>query len=125
MPKRIDLSEVVGWQPSPPTGDDEAVVAPHCETVDPAPETFGFRSGRRPDSRKDTVLWPDQHAELDRLAWQLSRRRAPGEGERITSNTLIRVAVDVLLTQRGRLVGVTEEELLASALAAVDSAELD
>jgi hypothetical protein len=47
------------------------------------------------------------------LARQLSRA-STGRGERITENTLIRIAVDVLLSQKERLQGATEEELLGS-----------
>ena len=58
-------------------------------------------------------LRADQLDELARLRRALNRQRG-GEGERITENTLIRVAVDLLLTQAGRLRGATEDELRES-----------
>lgn len=66
--------------------------------------------------RKETRLREDQVDELNRLARNLAkqarRRRAPGDkAERITDNTLIRVAVDLLLAQSERLTGTTETEL--------------
>ena len=47
------------------------------------------------------------------LTRQLNRPRH-GAGERITDNTLIRVAIDLLLQQRDHLAGVTEADLSAS-----------
>jgi hypothetical protein len=51
--------------------------------------------------------------ELARLRRALNRQRG-GEGERITENTLIRVAVDILLGRADRLRGTTEDELRKS-----------
>ncbi|MGH3223058.1 MAG: hypothetical protein ACRDPY_30945 [Streptosporangiaceae bacterium] len=47
---------------------------------------------------------------MARLRRGLNRQRG-GEGERITENTLIRVAVDLLLARAGDLRGGTEDEL--------------
>jgi hypothetical protein len=63
--------------------------------------------------RKELRLRADQLDDLARLRRSLNRQRG-GEGERITENTLIRVAVDVLLTQSDRLRGSTEDELRES-----------
>src|SRR4029450_9204903 len=41
---------------------------------------------------KEARLWPDQLAGLDQLARELNRERGRGNGERITSNTLLRLA---------------------------------
>ena len=41
-------------------------------------------------------------------------RKGQGSGERITENTLIRIAVDLLMNQSDELKGTTEEELSAS-----------
>jgi hypothetical protein len=60
--------------------------------------------------RKELRLRADQLDELARLRRALNRRRA-GAGERITENTLIRVAVDMLLGRADRLRGATEDEL--------------
>ena len=63
--------------------------------------------------RKELRLRADQLDELARLRRALNRQRG-GEGERITENTLIRVAVDMLLGQAGKLQGSTEDELRKS-----------
>ncbi|MGH9061868.1 MAG: hypothetical protein ACRDZY_20495, partial [Acidimicrobiales bacterium] len=59
--------------------------------------------------RKECRLRDDQVEALTRLSRQLSRRRRGSGGERITENTLIRVAVDVLLAQGERLAGASED----------------
>lgn len=63
--------------------------------------------------RKELRLRADQLDELARIRRTLNRRRG-GEGERITENTLIRVAVDMLLGRAGKLRGTTEDELRKS-----------
>jgi hypothetical protein len=63
--------------------------------------------------RKDTLLWPGQIAELSVTRRMLNRARG-GAGERITENTLIRVAISLLLSRAGELRGTTEEELRQS-----------
>jgi hypothetical protein len=58
-----------------------------------------------------------QAARLTELTRALNDRRRRGRstvGERITDNTLVRVAIDLLLTRADDLAGVTEEELRAS-----------
>lgn len=60
--------------------------------------------------RKEARLREDQTLALARLARQLNRQKRK-KGERITENTLIRVAVDLLLTQEGQIWGATEEEI--------------
>lgn len=64
-------------------------------------------------ARKEARLREDQVDDLSMLARKLSRAARGGE-ERITDNTLIRIAVDLLLTQSGKLTGSTEEELRKS-----------
>jgi hypothetical protein len=63
--------------------------------------------------RKELRLRADQLDELARIRRTLNRQRG-GEGERITENTLIRVAVDMLLGCAGKLRGTTEDELRKS-----------
>jgi hypothetical protein len=63
--------------------------------------------------RKELRLRADQLDELARIRRTLNRQRG-GEGERITENTLIRVAVDMLLGRAGKLRGTTEGELRKS-----------
>ncbi|WP_437065307.1 hypothetical protein [Streptomyces sp. enrichment culture] len=65
--------------------------------------------------RKEARLRPDQIADLAALRRHVRGRRK-GRPEIITDNTLIRVAVDLLLAHAHRLHGDTEEDLLASVL---------
>lgn len=64
--------------------------------------------------RKEARLRADQIDRLTAIARQLNRQKIEGEGERLTENTLIRIAVDLLFVQADRLTGATEAELLAS-----------
>lgn len=64
--------------------------------------------------RKEARLSTEQFDALTDLARRLNRRKPKGVGERITENTLIRVAVDQLLAESERLEGTTEDELLTS-----------
>ena len=63
--------------------------------------------------RKELLIWPDQITSLSILARVLNRNR-DAAGERITSNTLIRVAVALLLSRSQDLAGTTEDELRRS-----------
>lgn len=72
-------------------------------------------AARRRTSPKYAQLRGDQQLELNALADELQAART-AKAERITANTVIRVAIDVLLSRRGVLVGNTEEELRASFL---------
>lgn len=60
--------------------------------------------------RKEARLREDQIADLSAHARRLNRAKAGG-GERITENTLIRVAIDLLLTQMSYVQGRDEAEL--------------
>ena len=60
--------------------------------------------------RKELRLHADQADELTVLASKVQRARKE-KGERITDNTLIRVAVDLLLQRQKELIGSTEDEL--------------
>jgi hypothetical protein len=79
--------------------------------------TTGVTESRIPKwqrlERKGLRLRADQLDELARIRRTLNRQRG-GEGERITENTLIRVAVDMLLGRAGKLRGTTEDELRKS-----------
>ena len=59
--------------------------------------------------RKETRLREDQLEQLTILTRKLNRQRQGGE--RITENTLIRVAIDLLLSRSDELSGTTEAEL--------------
>lgn len=72
-------------------------------------------------TRKE-VRFRDDHLEaLDKLARRLQRARRGHPGERITENTLVRVAVAALLQRAEDLTGRTEAELLESLLAPPNS----
>lgn len=79
----------------------------------PEPDTRRS-SVERPKTRpKQAMIRSDQQTALDDLARVLHDARSV-KGERITANTLIRVAIDGLVAHGGRLYGDTEEQLLAS-----------
>lgn len=73
---------------------------------EPTPVTGGYLSYERKESR----LRPDQLTRLTEETRRLNRAKGSG-GERITENTLIRVAIDLLLERSHQLAGATEEEL--------------
>ena len=75
-----------------------------------ANDTSSAMSATRP---KTARIRTDQWSSLDDLARHVHDARSV-KVERITSNTLIRVAIDGLLAHEGRLHGDTEEQLLAS-----------
>lgn len=74
------------------------------------------RAATRP---KTARIRADQWTSLDELARQLHDARTT-KVERITSNTLIRIAIDGLLEHGDRLEGDNEGELLASWLEFLD-----
>lgn len=67
-------------------------------------------------ARKEARLREDQFVALSRVVRILGRRRVDRSGPRLTENTLIRVAIDLLLTRAAQLSGDTEAELRASVL---------
>jgi len=70
-------------------------------------------------TRRDLRLREDQIDELAVLRRRISRaRRSADRGERITDNTLVRVAIDLLLAHAEQLNGATEEQLRESAIRA-------
>ena len=77
---------------------------------DAASDSPGAMAATRP---KTARIRADQWTSLDDLARHLHDARSV-KAERITSNTLIRVAIDGLLAHDGRLQGDSEEQLLAS-----------
>lgn len=86
----------------------------------PPPPTPESARAQRPKTRPKTAqIRADQWTSLDELARELHDMRSV-KGERITANTLIRVAIDGLLTHGGRLQGDNEVQLLASWLEFLD-----
>ena len=71
-------------------------------------------SNERPKTRpKQALIRSDQQTGLDHLARRLHDDRSV-KGERITANTLLRVAIDGLVEHEDRLYGDNEVQLLAS-----------
>jgi hypothetical protein len=84
--------------------------ASHRRTTQPAPgEWVRFDQYERKEAR----LRPDQYGRLSTTSRELNRARR-GTGERITENTLIRVAIDLLLERGDQLTGTSEAELRKS-----------
>jgi hypothetical protein len=70
--------------------------------------------------RKEARLREDQVLALGKLARRLNRAKsASNPSERITENTLIRVAVDALLANEGYLLGESEDDLRRAMLGRV------
>ncbi len=109
-----------------PTHPDASVLLTDNPTAKPTPSA---RSTRAPQPRRRATAGPryleldrkelrirgDQADDLTALTRRLNRARK-SEGERITDNTLIRVAIDLLMRDRGKIQGATEAELLESVL---------
>lgn len=79
--------------------------------AEPAPVVDGPLFARL--ARKEVRVRDDQLMDLATVSKRLMRARAV-RVERITDNTLIRVAIDLLLTHQADLSGSTEAELLDS-----------
>ena len=87
------------------------VLGNRADAEEVAQEAF-LRAYRKFHSLRDPEKF---RAWVNRITFRLAlNRQRGGEGERITENTLIRVAVDVLLGRAGRLRGTTEDELRKS-----------
>ena len=112
-------------EPSLPAQRRDASSSEDEPKVDSDPEvTVGPKRSREPAvavpranqplflrlERKETRLRSDQYADLTVHARRLSQAKMPG-GERITENTLIRVAIDLLLEHAEQLSGQTEAEI--------------
>lgn len=81
------------------------------------PDTQGSGSTRpaeRPKTRpKQAMIRPDQQTSLDELARELHDARSV-KGERITANTVLRVAIDGVVAHGDRLHGDNEDQLRES-----------
>jgi len=87
-PEAVPLEEPLPWEERP---GEAAQASPPGERPLPPYLTY---------VRKECRLRPDQLDALTALARRLNRERK-GKGERITENTLIRWAVDMLLERFG------------------------
>lgn len=127
---RADLSAMLGRLEDEPSAPATAKSASTTKTTPPATEPITARTPRRvtprkPEAptpgegpgpmysrldRKETRLRSDQYERLTEHSRRLNRAKGSG-GERITENTLIRVAIDLLLERADDLEGRTETEL--------------
>ena len=111
---KIDLAGQLGdararvAPPNPPTDGRDADVV---EANRHAPVRGSAKYARL--TRKETRVREDQYVALTQLARALMRRRTDRR-ERITENTLVRIAIDLLLANADQLVGDSENELLQS-----------
>lgn len=80
-----------------------------AETARPVPEVPLYATF----VRKEALIREEQQAALTALARDLMRRRRH-KAERITENTLIRIAIDLLLAHEDQLRGASEAELRKS-----------
>jgi hypothetical protein len=83
----------------------------HDEAATPAPGVPPRVPKYLALERKEARLRGDQVDSLASLARRVNRQKPSRGGERITENTLIRVAVDWLLSQQDYVGGSTEEEI--------------
>ena len=101
---RAQSTEVLAARSETPTARTAPIPAPPTEGETPLYLRF---------VRKETRLREDQQNQLTLQARRLNRAKVGGT-PRITDNTLIRVAVDLLLGQIESAHGSSEAELLAS-----------
>lgn len=96
----------------------EVVVAPSLQAAvaEEVPKSVSLEVPEGPLymrlTRKEVRFRDDQLEALDRVARRLVRARRGAGGERITENTLVRVAVDLLLERAEAITGGTEAEIL-------------
>jgi hypothetical protein len=105
------------------TADASTVGTPEASTSLPADQPTQAQSAQAPVEtphmrwheyeRKETRLREDQYGRLTAASRRLNKLRRT-RGERITENTLIRVAIDLLLNEEAKLSGVDEMELRQS-----------
>lgn len=117
VPREVPQEAREGAREDRPRSGGEATARPAAgersldEAVTPAPGG----SPRLPKylalERKEARLRGDQVDSLASLARRVNRQKPSRGGERITENTLIRVAVDWLLSQEEHVGGSTEEEI--------------
>jgi hypothetical protein len=114
---RTDLTKLLGVADAPATSGRAERTTPGrglpsaastrqpSDRVVPTPEPLYLSY-----QRKEARLREEQQKGLTLLARRLSRAKGSG-GERITENTLIRVAVDLLLARSAQLAGNDEAAL--------------
>ncbi|MFI8634179.1 hypothetical protein ACIGEP_16470 [Microbacterium sp. NPDC077663] len=100
-----DSTALTASKTRPPTRVESASASKSTEP--PAPRTY------EDFERKEARLRPDQYETLTINARRLNKIKGTG-GVRITENTLIRVALDMLIARMPELQGSTEAELRKS-----------
>lgn len=119
---RADLSAMLGkleeTSTAPPDASEPAPAATPGVTASPErgsspAKDQPLQAGYKAFERKETRLRRDQYSDLTEQARRLNRVKRMGT-PRITENTLIRVAIDLLLDQRETLRGDTEDEIRRS-----------
>ena len=103
MTKKRKLSDLVQQEVKRP----EPIPEPEPAQPEPDPE---LQPKYLTLVRKEARLKELQIEQLTGLSRKHNRQRR-GRGERITENTLIRVAIDLLLSRADELTGTTEAEL--------------
>lgn len=119
---RADLSKLLANREEPTTPTEtpappSTTVAEQQVAPQRAPRATQRRepasAGTRPTDRKGAVLYADQLLALDIAAKRLNKAKTV-PGPRITANTLLRVAADLLLQHEGDLRGNDENEIRAA-----------
>lgn len=98
---------------APKAAKKAPVPAPARKAVSRAPKAVQTGTHWTEYERLEARLRDEQVEQLDTLVRRLNKRRG-GVGERITKNSLLRIATDLLLERQDSLNGKTEEEIRAS-----------
>jgi hypothetical protein len=104
QPRREPSPGRYGAYDGAPGGGTAADQAPGQAAPAPSPVPKYLRM-----QRMDGRIREDQYMELVRISKSLNRQKRGGE--RITPNTLVRIGIDLLLTQEHALAGATETEI--------------
>ena len=115
--RKRKLSDLVREEIQQPEAESEATDSQNLEETElQSPKEPELQTTKQPKYltliRKEARFREDQIDALTALTRKLNRKRKGGE--RLTENTLIRVAVDLLLSQSDELSGTTENELMRS-----------
>ena len=109
-----EASPVVAPVTEPPKAAKKASVpAPVRKAASRAPKAVQAGTHWTEYERLEARLRDEQVEQLDTLVRRLNKRRG-GVGERITKNSLLRIATDLLLERQDAMAGNTEDEIRAS-----------
>ncbi|MFJ9523270.1 hypothetical protein ACIRPK_34145 [Kitasatospora sp. NPDC101801] len=118
MAGKRDISDVVGASVPPKEDPTNTTTRARRSTT----LSQAAAAAKKTTTPKYVQLRGDQQIELDVLARELQGARE-SKAERITANTVIRVACDFLLARRDVLEGDTEDQLRSSLLSYVKHLE--